>query len=108
MRDNVRHLIGEEAEMLAWLFCVMRRKTLSDNFARNGDFKVQNRLTEDWISLTRDQFNDLVTMTIANSLEAFPRVSWIARRNLRRHLRRFRDIAVLPAPNVFDRLEAPW
>ena len=28
-RDEVRQLIGEEAESLVWLFCMMRRETFS-------------------------------------------------------------------------------
>jgi hypothetical protein len=81
MRDEVRQLIGDEAELLAWLFCMMRREALGQNLERNGNLRVQHRLTDEWLPLTRVHFQDLMTMTFANSLEAVPRASWIDRRN---------------------------
>src|SRR5580765_6982544 len=45
MRDEVRQLIGEEAELLAWLFCMMRRETFDENLRRERDFSVRHRLT---------------------------------------------------------------
>jgi hypothetical protein len=110
MRAEVRQLIGDEAELLAWLFCTMRRATLFDqNPGRNGERIVQHRRTGEWIPLTDTQFEDLVAMAFANSLEAFPRASWIARWNTRRSLRRYRSIAIPPVQNGFDRFDArPW
>jgi hypothetical protein len=111
-RDEVRQLIGDEAESLAWLFCMMRRETLDQNLGRAGDLKVQHRLTDEWLPLTNAQFSDLVTMTFANSLEAFPRCSWIGRRigrrNLHRYLRRFHSIVIPTAQTAFDRIDARW
>ena len=108
MRNDVRQLIGNDAESLVWLFCVMRRKTLGQNLGRDRDLKVQHRLTGEWLSLTNTQFSDLVTMTFANSLEAFPRAGWNARRNLRRGLRHFRGIVNPSAQSAFDRVDAQW
>jgi hypothetical protein len=60
MRAEVRQLIGEEAELLAWLFCTMRRETLFDeNLERDGERKVQDRLTGQWLPLTGTQFNHI-------------------------------------------------
>jgi hypothetical protein len=108
VRAPVQQLIGDEAESLAWLFCVMRRETLFQNLGRSGDFTVQQRLTGEWLPLTATQFQDLVTMSFANTLEAFPRVSWVARWNIRRYFRRYRSIASPPVQAAFDRFDARW
>ena len=108
MRDEVRQLIGDEAESLIWLFCMMRRETLYQNLHKDRDFSVQHRLTGEWIPLTEGQFHDLITMSFANCLEAFPRCPWNVRRNIRRGLRRFRDIAIGPAQSALDRIEVQW
>lgn len=108
MRDEVRQVIGDEAESLVWLFCMMRRTTLSQNLHRDKDLSVQHRLTGEWIPLTEGQFRDLITMTFANCLEAFPRCPWNERRGIRRGLRRFRSEAIRPAQSALDRIEAQW
>jgi hypothetical protein len=114
MRNEVQQLIGDEAESLAWLFCMIRRETLYENPGREreGEFRVQHRLTDEWLPLTKIQFQDLLTLTLANTLEAFPRGSRIERRYLRkylrRYLRRFRDIAIPPAQRAFDQIDVQW
>lgn len=108
MRTEVRHLIGDDAESLAWLFCMMRRETFDQNLHRPGGFTVQHRLTEEWLPLSGAHFQDLVTMTFANTLEAFPRLTLSVRRNCRTYLRPFRSIAVSGAQRAFDRRDAHW
>jgi hypothetical protein len=108
MRDEVRQMIGDEAESLAWLFCMMRRKTLAQNLRRDKNPSVQHRLTGEWIPLAKAQFQDLITMTFANCLEAFPRCAWNERRNIRRGLRRFRNHTIQPAQSAFDRIDSHW
>jgi hypothetical protein len=108
MRNEVQQLIGEEAESLAWLFCMMRRETLFQNPGRKGEFRVQHRLTDEWLPLKKVQYQDLLTMTVANTLEAFPRCSWFWRRYLRMGLRQFRDIAIPPAQRAIDRIDVHW
>ena len=108
MRDEVRQLIGDEAESLVWLFCMMRRETLYQNLDKERDFSIQHRLTGEWIPLTEGQFHDLITMSFANCLEAFPRCPWHVRWNIRRGLRRFRKHAIQPAQSAFDRIDAQW
>jgi hypothetical protein len=112
MRNEVQQLIGDEAESLAWLFCMIRRETLYENPGREGEFRVQHRLTDQWLPLIRIQFQDLLTLTLANTLEPFPRCSRMERRHLRRYLRkylrRFRDIAIPPAQRAFDRIDVRW
>jgi hypothetical protein len=108
MRDEVRQLIGDEAESLVWLFAMMRRETLYQNVKKDKDPSIQHRLTGEWIPLTESQFHDLITMSFANCLEAFPRCPWYVRRNIRRGLRHFRGIAIGPAQSAFDRIDAHW
>jgi hypothetical protein len=108
MRNEVQRLIGDEAESLVWLFCVMRRETFDRNLGRDGELSVQHRLSGERIPLGHAQFHDLVTLTFANSLEAFARCSWNGRRNLRRYLRPYRSIAIPPARSAFDRFDAQW
>ncbi len=108
MRNEVQQLIGEEAESLAWLFCMIRRETLWQNLGREGELRVQHRLTDEWLPLTKIQFQDLFTLALANSLEAFPRCSWMERRNLRRGLRQDRAFAIPPAQRAIDRIDVQW
>jgi hypothetical protein len=112
MRNEVQQLIGDEAESLAWLFCMIRRETLYGNSGREREFRVQHRLTNEWLPLTKIQFQDLLTLTFANCLEPFPRCTWSERRHLRGYLRnyfrRFRDIAIPPAQRAFDCVDVQW
>ena len=112
MRNEVQGLIGEEAESLAWFFCMIRRESLYENPGREGEWRVQHRLAGEWLPLTRIQFQDLLTLNFANTLEPFPRCSRMERRHLRRYLRkylrRFRDLAIPPAQKAFDRIDVRW
>ena len=108
MRGEVRQLIGDEAESLVWLFCMMRRETLAQNLGRDKDFSIQHHLTDEWIPLTKGQFHDLITMSFANCLEAFPRCPWNVRWNIRFGLRPFRNHAIQPAQSAFDRIDVHW
>ena len=107
-RNEVQQLIGDEEESLVWLFCMMSRETLFENLEREGDFRVQHRLSDEWLPLTKLQFEDLFTVALANTLEAFPRCSWIWRRYLRYGLRHYRDIAIPPARKAIVRIDVRW
>src|SRR4030095_5302645 len=108
MRNEVQQLIGDEAETLVWLFCMMRRETLFQNPGREGELRVQHRLTDEWLALTEIQFEDLLKMTITNTLRAFSHCSWCGRRDLRMGLRQYRDIAIPPAQRAIDRIDIHW
>lgn len=107
-RDEVQQLIGEEAESLVWLFCSMRRETLYDNLNKERELSVQHRLTGEAIPLTEGQFRDLVTLSFANCLEAFPRCGWRDRWYIRLALRSFRDKTIPLAQEAFDEIDARW
>jgi hypothetical protein len=108
MRKEVQELIGEEAESLAWLFCMMRRESLFQNVAREGDLKVQHRLTDEWLPLTKIQVQDLLTMTLANTLEAYPRCSWFWRRYLCWGVRPYRKFVSPPVQRAIARMDVRW
>ena len=108
MRADVRRLIGDDAELLAWLFCAMRRETFDQNLSRMGELMVQHRVSAEWLPLTTAQFHDLVTMTFANTLEAFPRLSWRVRRACHAYLRPFRSRTISAAQTAFDEFDSHW
>jgi hypothetical protein len=107
-RDEVRQLIGEEAESLVWLFCMMRRETFCQELGKSRSPSVQHRETGEQIPLSGTQHEDLLTLLLANSLEAFPGSSWLERRNLRRGLRYYRRFAMPPLQRALDRYIVRW
>jgi hypothetical protein len=81
-RGEVRELIGERAERMAWINCVMDRPSF-DAAVEWGDapYCVRNRLTGETIDLTPDEFNDLCRVHLCDWLEQVPRSQdWSYRR----------------------------
>jgi hypothetical protein len=74
-RPEVRRVIGDQAEALAYLFGAMTRATLLPNVGREGPPYVHDRLTGKWVFITREQVADLCHITAANWLEQVPRVA---------------------------------
>lgn len=111
-RSEVRGLIGNEAEHLAWLFCVMRRATFDENLTREDDFRVQHRMDGTWHSLSQQEFSDLANLSAANALEALPHLSWFERQRLRRacksYLSLFDRFLLPPARRAVDAACVPW
>jgi hypothetical protein len=105
-RDEVRAIIGAEAENLVWLFCVMRRETFGDNLQRQDGFRIQDRISGEWHSLTKWEFEDLVNLGIANTLESLPRFGWMTRRQCRAGLLPYRKAAMPGARQAIDNLAA--
>jgi len=71
---EVRELIGEKAERLAWTFSSMKRKDF-EKFAGNGTPSFVRSFSGNVkISLTSEDVSDLCNITIANILEQFPRL----------------------------------
>lgn len=84
-RDEVRALIGERAEALAWLWCVCTRDSLEANLAptpagtradgqggRPGP-GVIDRTTGERAPISPQQLEDLGNLSVANALEQLPR-----------------------------------
>jgi len=107
-RDEVRRLIGEEAESLVWLFCMMLREPLFLDLGKESSPSVQHRLTGEQIPLSGTQHQDLLTLLFANSLEAFPRCSWFERRSIRGALRHYRRFAIPSVQKALNRFDVRW
>src|SRR5262249_47393578 len=59
-RAEVRALIGERAEQLAYLNCVMDRASLDQVLEQAGEpYCIVNRLTGEEVTLSRGEFDDL-------------------------------------------------
>ncbi len=74
-REKIRHVIGEEAEQLAFLFCVTRRRTF---FELIGDPRpsLYNRISNLQVEVTPELIRDLIEMQIANYVEFLPRLDF--------------------------------
>ncbi|MCZ6597945.1 MAG: hypothetical protein O7B99_09925 [Planctomycetota bacterium] len=103
-RAEVRAVIGEEAEEIAFLWCTIRRASLVENLDREQDLRARDRRTDDRIPLTANRVADLVTLWAADTLEQIPH---LARTTMHHEdLLRLRHLA-LPAArdaleNTFD------
>jgi hypothetical protein len=74
-RDEVRELIGERAERIAFVNCLMDRSTfdaLLDSDAA-GPYRLRNRETGETIELSREDFDDLVRLHLCDWLEQVAR-----------------------------------
>ena len=81
-RGELRELIGEKAERLAYLNCGMDRERF-DNlvFQADGPFLLRDRFTDEEIELTPDEFRELCTIHLCDWLEQVPRSkTWDYRR----------------------------
>jgi len=107
-RGEVQQLIGEEAESLVWLFCMMRREAFFLDLGKDGSPSVQHRETGEHIPLSGTQRQDLLTLLFANSLEGFPRCSWFERRRVRMALRHYRKFAIPSVQRALDRFDVRW
>ena len=87
-RAEVRDLIGERAERLAWVNCVMDR-TSFDRAAEQseGPYRFWNRLTGETLELGGADFIDLCRIHLFDWLEQVPRsAKWTYRRDAYRCL----------------------
>jgi len=73
-RAEIRALIGERAERLAYLNCAMQRETLDSAVARGEEpFRIADRLTGEEVTLSRADFDDLCRVHLFDWLEQVPR-----------------------------------
>jgi hypothetical protein len=87
-RPDVRALIGEWAERLAYLNCAMQRASF-DHAAEqaHGPYRIVDRLTGEAVSLTPEDFDDLCRVHLYDWLEQVPRSNqWDHRRTAYRRL----------------------
>ena len=86
-RDEVRELIGEYAEKVAYVNCVMDRRTFDDLAENGGPLRVKERDTGEWLDMTEKEFLDLRTVHLCDWLEQVKRAEkWDYRRDAYRRL----------------------
>ena len=109
-RAEVRALIGERAERLAYLNCAMDR-TSFDRAARQeaGPYRFTDRLTNEVVELGQRDFDDLARIHLYDMLEQVPRSrTWNYRRpGYRRLAERLGPAAVEEYDRVFALEAAP-
>jgi len=73
-REEVRELIGERAERLAYLNCSIIYDEFDEEFARGGEtFRMTSRLTGEPIELNSEELDDLLRVHLVDRLEQIPR-----------------------------------
>jgi hypothetical protein len=103
-RPEVRDVIGERAERLAYLNCAMDRATLDAALERSdGPYRITDRLTGEEVALSRVDFDDLCRVHLYDWLEQVPRSrhGWGYRRAAYRRM-----AERLGATAVYDRVFA--
>jgi hypothetical protein len=104
-RPELRVLIGERAERLAYLNCAMGRESLDEAVKRGAEpFCILDRLTGEEVSLTSDDFDDLCRIHLYDWLEQVPRsrFGWDYRRRAYRGMaERLGRVAVEAYDRVF-------
>lgn len=111
-RGEVRELIGPRAERLAYLNSAMDRASF-DSAVMNADgadsFRIIDRLTQEEIELTREEFDDLCHVHLCDWLEQAPRSQeWSYRREAyRRMAERLGGAALESYQRVFAQAPAP-
>ena len=88
-RGAVRALIGDRAERLAYLNCAMFRPTFDESVAQQGEtYTFQDRITNENVTLSRQDFDDLCRVHLYDWLEQVPRsrYGWSYRREAYRQM----------------------
>jgi len=86
-RNEVRNLIGERAERIAFVNCLMDRSTFDALLESEGPYRIRNRETGETLELSRDDFDDLVCVHLCDWLEQVPRSNrWDYRRDAFRRM----------------------
>ncbi len=86
-RSDVRGLIGERAERLGYLNSAMDRASFDLILEESGPLRMVDRFTDEQVSLTSREFEDLSTIHLCDWLEQVPRSrKWDYRREAYRRL----------------------
>jgi hypothetical protein len=88
-RDEVRALIGDRAERLAYLNCAMYRPSFDEAVARGTEpFRFTDRIAGDEVTLLPADFDDLCRVHLFDWLEQVPRsrYGWGYRRDAYRQM----------------------
>ncbi len=73
-RQEVRHLIGERAERLAYLNCAMDRASFDRALDQSGESRrFRDRITGEDVEVSRQDYDDLCRVHLFDWLEQVPR-----------------------------------
>lgn len=103
-RDEVRALIGERAERLAYLFCAVVYDSLDQAIERGtAPYRMTDRFRGEPIEMSAEDFEDLPRIQLVDRLEQIPRSKeWDFRREAyRRMAERLGPRAVAEYERVF-------
>lgn len=94
-RAEIRTLIGERAEWIAYVNCMMDRSTFDGLLESEGPYGIRNRETGEIMELSREDYDDLVRVHLCDWLEQVARSgNWDYRSDAyRRMARRIGDVA---------------
>jgi len=87
-RTEVSELIGDRAERLAYLNCAMYRPSFDKLVCQaEGPYRITDRITEQEVTLSREDFDDLARIHLYDWLEQVPRSKeWNYRREAYRNM----------------------
>lgn len=73
-RSHLQDLIGKNAERTAYFFGAHVKESLWKNLELStNSYSIVDRFTNERVEISQNDFNDLVTLTLANWLEQRPR-----------------------------------
>ena len=76
-RDDLKQLIGEDAEFIAFLNCFVHREPFDQAVLEgNTDYVVHNRETGEQYQLTPQQWKDLIFLHLCDWMEQIERLHW--------------------------------
>ena len=102
-REEIRTLIGERAERLAYLNCAMNRATFDGVLDQTTEpYRITDRITGEEVQLSRADYDDLCRVHLYDWLEQVPRSREYSYR--RAPYRRMAERLGGPAVEVYDRV----
>jgi hypothetical protein len=103
-RDEIRDLIGERAERLAYVNCALTRESLDASVAVGNGPRLWDRFEDRPLAVTEDEFTDLVTLHLCDRLEQVERTAnWEFRRQAFENMaRRLGGVALESCERVYS------
>lgn len=75
-RHIIRGLIGYEAELLAYIFCVTKRPKEFLNLIGKDEIIVHDNYLDRPVKLSKDELNNLIEIEAANLIEQGGNIKW--------------------------------
>lgn len=103
-RDEIRELIGERAERLAYVNCALTRESLDASLAAGGPPRLWDRFRDAPLEVSDEEFTELITLHLCDRLEQVGRSqNWTLRRQAwERMARRLGGIALESWERVYS------